>query len=114
MLDFLRPLKNDKFDFLTFLDGDKENSIQIQGQDYANPGEKIGGSALGDAYHIILFRNDEAEDKYVDFDHFDAILPDPLEYISGLIPSGWLGIIAKKTTTSQKIVDKIVDKMQKA
>lgn len=43
MLDFLRPLKNDKFDFLTFLDGDKENSIQIQGQDYANPGEKIDG-----------------------------------------------------------------------
>ena len=54
MLDFLRPLKNDKFDFLTFLDGDKENSIQIQGQDYANPGEKIDGSAMGDAYHIIM------------------------------------------------------------
>jgi len=113
MLDFLRPLKNDKFDFLTFLDGDKENSIQIQGQDYANPGEKIGGSTLGDAYHIILFRSHTTQDKYVDLDCFDAILPDPLEYISGLIPAGFFGIIAKKTTTSQKIVDKIVDKMQK-
>lgn len=113
MLDFLKPLKNDKFDFLTFLDGDKENSIQILGQDYANPGEKIGGSDMGDAYHIVLFRCHETQDKYVDFDHFDAILPDPLEYISNLIPSGWLGIIAKKTTTSQKIIDKIVDRFKK-
>jgi hypothetical protein len=114
MLDFLKPIKNDKFDFLSFLDGDKENSIQIQAQDYANPGEKLGGNTLGDEYHIILFRGHETQDKYIDLDYFDAILPDPLEYISGLIPAGFFGIIARKTTTSQKIVNKIVDKMKEA
>lgn len=108
MLDFLKIIKNDKFDFLTFLDGDKEDSIVIQKQDYVNPGEKLGGSTMGDEYHVVLFRNNEKKDAYADFDHFDAILPDPLEYISGLIPAGFFGIIARKTTTSQKIIDKLV------
>lgn len=111
MLDFLKPLKNDKFDFLTFLDGEKD-SIIIQKQEYLNPGEKLGGSALGDEYHIILFRNNETKDAYVNFDHFDAILRDPYEYISGLIPAGFFGIIARKTTTSKKIIDNLVDKFK--
>lgn len=113
MLDFLKPMKNENFDFLTFLAGDTENEIAIVGQEYANKGEPIGGNELGLTYHIVLFRDSKTEkDAYGDLDSFEAILADPLEYISGLIPGGFYGIIAKKTTTSHKIINKLLDTMK--
>jgi hypothetical protein len=112
MLDYLKSFKHDKYDFLTFLDGEEEDSIMVSGQTYNDPGEKIGGGDLGDSYHIVLFRNHETEDRYIDLDCFDAILIEPLEYISGLIKSGFYGIVARQTTTSKPIIDRIVDKMQ--
>jgi hypothetical protein len=45
---------------------------------------------------------------------FDAIFSDPLEYMSGLIPSGIFGIMARKTTTSNNFIQKTFDKLQKA
>jgi hypothetical protein len=114
MLEFLKPLKNEKYDFLTFLEGDEEDQIQIQGTQYSNPGEKIDSSLMGDSYHIILFRNHkEKKDEYGDVDSFDAVLSEPLEYISGLIPQGWYGIIARKTTTSRPIIDRMLDNFNK-
>lgn len=110
MLDYLKPLKNEKFDFLTFLEGDKENSIQIQGTLYADPGEPVDIGVMGESYHIILFREDkEKTDEYGTPDSFDAVLVDPLEYISNLIPAGWYGIIARKTTTSRPLIDRMLD-----
>jgi hypothetical protein len=47
-------------------------------------------------------------------DSIEAILSDPLEYISGLIPSGFYGIIAKRTTTSEKIINKLLDNMKQS
>ena len=88
----------------------KKDSIQVRGQMYNEPGEKIGGSSMGDLYHIILFRDDKEDpEKYSDFDNFDAILTSPVEYISNLIKSGWYGIVAKKTTTSHRFIDKTLD-----
>ena len=114
MLDYLKPLKNEKFDFLTFLEGDKKDSIQIQGTLYSDPGEPIDVSIHGNSYHIILFKEDkEKPSEYGDIDNFDAVLVDPLEYISGLIPSGWFGIIARKTTTSRPLIDKMLDNFNK-
>ena len=114
MLDFLKPMKQESFDFLTFLAGDTDNEIAIVGQEYANKGEPIGGNALGLTYHIVLFRDSKTEkDAYGELDSFEAILADPLEYISGLIPGGFYGIIAKKTTTSHKVIDKLLDTMKK-
>jgi len=114
MLDYLRPLKNEKFDFLTFLEGDKKDSIQICGTEYVNPGEDVGGSTIGSSYHIILFREHKTnKEEYGDVDSFDAILADPLEYISGLIPQGWYGIIARKTTTSRPLIDRMLDNFNK-
>jgi hypothetical protein len=111
MLEFLKPLKNQTYDFLTFLEGKKDGSIEILSQDYANPGEKIGGSVMGDSYHIILFRDHkEDKDAYSDLDRFEAILADPLEYISRLIPAGFYGIIARQTTTSTDIINRLVDR----
>ncbi len=110
MLDYLIPMKNQKFDFLTFLEGDVQNSIQIQGNEYSDPGIPLGGSSLGDEFHIVLFRDLGGDsDEYGEPDSFDAVLADPLEYISGLIPAGWYGIIARKTTTSRPIIDRMLD-----
>ena len=114
MLDYLKPLKDKDFDFLTFLEGDVKNSIQIQGTEYQNRGEKVGGGIMGDEFHIILFRDHKTDkDQYDNVENFDAVLVDPLEYISQLIPTGWFGIIARKTTTSRPIVDKLLDKFDK-
>ena len=112
MLDYLKQFKSDQYDFLTFLGGEKENTITVATQDYANPGEPVGGNDMGDSYHIVLFRSHETEDKYVDLDCFNAILSDPLEYISGLINGGFFGIVARQTTTSKAIIDKLVDNMK--
>ncbi len=113
MLDFLKPMKDEPFDFLTFLEGEKKDSIHIQGTEYKDPGEKIGGNSLGDTYHVILFKDHKTDkNKYDDLDTFEAILCEPLEYISGLIPSGFYGIIARKTTTSDKIINKLLDNVK--
>jgi hypothetical protein len=114
MLEYLQPLKKEKLDFFTFLAGDEEGRIDIMSSEYAIPGEKIGGNALGDLYHIVLFRDSkENPEEYDDVDNFEAILACPLEYVSGLIPGGFYGIIARKTTTSHKIVDKLLAMMKK-
>jgi hypothetical protein len=112
MLDYLKQFKSDKYDFLTFLEGDEEDTLSIATQEYANPGEPVGSNAMGDSYHVVLFRTHETEDKYIDLDYFIAILSDPLEYISGLIKGGFFGIIARQTTTSKELIDRIVDKMK--
>lgn len=111
MLDCLVDVKNVEFDCLTFFPDYDEDALCIQGQQYKNPGEKVGGSEMGDEWHIILFK--EGEEKFTDLDHFDAILSSPLEYVSNLIPQGWYGLIAKKTTTSQEFLKRSLDILQK-
>lgn len=106
MLDYLHPFKNVEFDLLTFLPGKKADSIRIEGSDYKNRGEYVEGSDLGLWYHVMLYKHDtEDEDKVKHQDLFECILVDPLEYVSGLIPSGFYGIIAKKTTTSNTFIN---------
>lgn len=77
---------------------------------YKDGGTKIGGSELGDNFDIILFKED-MDGKLIEPDRFEAILMEPLEYISNMIKSDWYGIVARKTTTSQKFVDAIFDKL---
>jgi len=114
MLDYLQPLKERKLDFFTFLAGDEEGQIDIMSSEYATPGERVGGNSLGDMYHIVLFRDSEENpEEYDNVDDFEAILACPLEYASGLIPGGFYGIIARKTTTSQKLVNKLLALMKK-
>jgi len=114
MLEFLQPLKKQKLDFFTFLAGEEEGGVNIMSSEYANPGEKIGGTSLGDLYHIVLFRDSEENpEEYDNVDDFEAILACPLEYASGLISGGFYGIIARKTTTSHKLMDKLLAMMKK-
>lgn len=109
MLDYLQPLKDRKIDFLTFLAGDEEGRVDIMGSEYANPGESVGRTSLGEMYHIVLFRDDKEDpEEYDGVDEFEAILACPLEYVSGLINGGFYGIIARKTTTSHKLINKLL------
>lgn len=87
MLEYLQPLKNEDIDIIMFFEGSTPDSIKIEGNQYMNRGEPVGGSSLGHAYHIFLCKGDKDDsEKYADFDTFEAILAEPLEYISGLIP----------------------------
>lgn len=114
MLDYLAKMKNENWDCLSFFEGDDENKISITGSRYKNPGEYEIGQNKGQIYHIILVKDHEENPaKFDHFDKFEAVLLDPLEYVSGLIPSGWYGLVAKKTTNSHKFVDETIDKMKK-
>lgn len=112
MLEVFHDIKQDEFDCLTFFPDFEENGLRIEGQRYKNFGEKVGGSIMGDEWHIILFKEDEM--IFTNLDNFDAILADPLEYISQLIPQGWYGLVAKKTTTSPEFIQRTLDIIQKA
>jgi hypothetical protein len=112
MLDYLQPLKTADVDVIMFFEGSKPDSIKIEGTQYEDRGVPVGGNDLGNAYHIMLCKDHPTEDKYHQFDEFEAILAEPLEYISGLIPSGWYGVIARKTTTSTELVNRVLANFQ--
>jgi hypothetical protein len=113
MLEILKALKqkNDNFDVLTFLPGKKQNEVEISSAVYEEPGEKIGTGRMGDCYQILLFKKDD--EKVLELDTFDAILTDWLEYASELIPMNWFGVICKKTTKSDKMVQSMLDHLRK-
>jgi hypothetical protein len=111
MLDFLKPLKDEEYDAFFFLPGESDEQIHIELNHYKNPGEKIKGSEIGDWWHIVLFKEGE-EGDITNLDNFEAILGCPLEYASTLIPNNWNGMIAKKTTTSDAFVEKLVAKLK--
>lgn len=99
MLHYLQPMKDKVYDCFSFLPGEDDDTLSIEFGEYADENSiKVGGSELGDLYHIILYKY--KKDDKLDFDNFEAILGCPLEYASTLIPAGFYGIIAKKTTTS--------------
>jgi hypothetical protein len=112
MLEVFSDIKKEDFDCLTFFPDYKEDALKIEGQRYKNFGEKVGGSIMGDEWHIILFKEDET--TFTNLDNFDAILSDPLEYISQLIPQGWYGLVAKKTTTSPEFIQRTLDIIRKS
>lgn len=116
MLDFLKELSEDdvEYDTIFFLPGEKPNTLQIEGSVYRNPGEKLGGSTLGDGYHIILFRENAEKEKLYDIDKFDAVLTHPIEYISNMIKNQWFGIVARKTTTSSEFIQNTFDKLKES
>ena len=111
MLDYLKEV-GDEFDALFFLPMEDEDSINIMTNKYKNPGQPIKGNNIGDWWHILLFKCNEESGHVEDLDIFDAIFIDPREYISGLIPQGWYGVIAKKTTTSHNLLDDAIDKFK--
>jgi hypothetical protein len=111
MLGYLKEVGGE-FDALFFLPMEEEDSINIITNKYKNPGQPIEGNIIGSWWHILLFKCNEDNGDVEELDTFDAIFADPREYISGLIPQGWYGLIAKKTTTSNIFLDDAVDKFK--
>ena len=113
MLDYLKPLKKESYDCLMFIPGEKPDSLHIEGSKYRESGEKLDGSAMGDCYHILLYKDNEIKGVH-NLDLFEGILMDPLEYASRLIPQGWYGMFAKKTTTSDEFINKAFDALKQS
>ena len=114
MLECFKEFKEDNPDAIFFLPGDEKDQLHIEGATYKEAGEKLGGSYLGDSYHIILFKEDDDNEGIYDIDRFDAILVEPFEYMSGLIPANWYGIVAKRTTTSTSFINNVFDKLKES
>lgn len=113
MIEIPKALKEEPFDAFFFLPGEKEDTIHLESATYKNSGEKVGGSTMGDSYHIILFR--EAEDgELVDIEQFNAVLIDPITYMSRMLSIDWFGIVARMTTTSEAFVKNTFDKLTKS
>lgn len=106
MKEFLQQLKDKDFDGLNFY-RNNEGNLEINGFGYKNPGEKIGGTEMGDFYDIIIFQEEPPKMP----ERFQAILTSPLHYISRMIDDGFLGVVAKVTTTSDRIMENCFDEM---
>lgn len=111
MLPFLENLRNENFDTISFLPGEEEGEMNIAGGTYVEKGEEIMGS-MGCIYHINIFK--EKKDSTIDFDNFEAVLSDPLVYMSHIIPAGFFGFISKKTTGSEEFNRDIIEKMKES
>lgn len=109
MLQCFEPMRGAEYDCLTFMPTE-DDSVKIEAGRLTEPGEKLGGSSMGDSWEIILFK--ENEEGVTNIDHFKAILGCPMEYASFLIPGGWYGMITKWTTTSGDITSDLLEKLK--
>jgi hypothetical protein len=113
MLEPLQKMKNTDYDMIAFMPSEKdENQIVIERTLYADPGEDLERVGMGDYYHILIFKENE-NGEVLHRDLFEAILTEPLEYISYLIPNHWFGMVARKTTKSPKLIQTLFDELQK-
>ena len=112
MLKVFQEAKKANCHALTFLPSDRpEENAVIQGLHYKDAGVTIKTqSDIGDLYDIIIFRGNEV-DGYHDLERFEAILACPYTYSNRMYQGHYYGIVAKKTTTSEDIVESIVSKL---
>lgn len=106
MKEYLRPLKNKNFDGINFY-RNEEGDLEVNAFTYKSFGEKLEGSEMGEMYDIIIF----SEERPKMPERFKAILTSPLDYISRMIDDGFLGVVAKATTTSDKLMDGVQEHM---
>jgi hypothetical protein len=111
MLDSIRKFTD--FDMIFFTPHEEdEDSTEVRAATYKDNAEKVGGSEMGDNYHIVLFRMDE-EDVIIDLEQFEGILIDPRVYVSRMVDNNFYGLVAKKTTTSEVFVADVFDSWAK-
>lgn len=77
---------------------DKEGNKVIHTFDYSEKGEKVKGSVLGDLFDIIIVPQKPLKEA----ERFRAILISPKVYINRLLDEGFIGIVGKATTKSEK------------
>jgi hypothetical protein len=105
-------MKDKQYDMIAFMPDDDSDGIVVERTLYADPGESLEKIGMGDLYHILVFKEDD-DGSVMEKDLFEAILIDPLEYISQLIPYRWYGMVARKTTKSPKLISSLFDELQK-
>lgn len=109
---FIREVNAAKPDVLMFLPPtEKESTIAFQMMHYTDNSTPVGGTALGDLYDIILFKMHKGGGGIKDPDRFDAILIEPIQYVTRLIDDDFFGIVAKVTTNSRKHITKLYDSL---
>lgn len=113
MLGFMNKINKDVDVIRFFPHEDEEDAIEVYGEMYKEKAEPIGGTSVGPAWHVVLFQWDEKNEKVINEDKFEAIFSDPREYISGLIPQNWYGILARKTTKSEEMIQDFFDNLKK-
>ena len=113
MIEIPKALKEQAFDAFFFLPGEIEDTVHLESAIYKEPGEKRGGSVMGDGYHIILFRESE-DGELVDIESFNAVLIDPIGYATRMIGINWFGILARMSTTSETFIKSTFDKLIKS
>lgn len=91
-----------EYDGLTFYREDLE-TVNIAGFKMEDPGIKKEGSPMGELYDIIIF-NDVLENPSMP-ERFEAILSSPMDYVKRMVNDGFLGVIVKSSSTSDKFMN---------
>jgi hypothetical protein len=108
MKEFLRVLKDKNFDGINFyLNEDDEH--EVTGFQLKDFGEKKEGSMMGDMHDIIIVKYYPPHLP----ERFEAILSSPLHYISRMMEDGFVGVVVKATTTTDKFMEDIFVEMTK-
>ena len=97
------------WDTVFFTPTGDDNQVKLEIAHTKVPGEKVGGSAMGDLFDIVIFQlTDEFDIK--NLDRFEGILSHPETYVQRMIKDDWYGMITKKTSTSNNLTDEVFDK----
>lgn len=109
------PVEN--FDGFYFLPVDEEEEgmkfAYFRVTDEECKGEPVGGTDIGDMFHIAFFKRGEDGDPVFD-EHFEAIFADPQFYVEGLIGAELYGCVLRKTTKSGKWWNDYLEKTVKS
>lgn len=101
MSESFLQLKTNEFDGINFYRN--EENIEVDSFQYTEPFIKLEGSAMGDLYDIIIFPEDPPKMP----ERFRAILSSPIHYVERMVKDGFLGVVAKATTTSDEFMDEV-------
>jgi hypothetical protein len=106
MSESFLQLKTDEYDGINFY-LNEDDDIEVDSFKYTEEYEKLPGSAMGDLYDIIIFPEDPPKMP----ERFKAILTSPIHYVERMVEDGFLGVVAKATTTSDEFMDEVEEHM---
>ena len=102
-----------KYDGFYILPGDEDDGLKLSYFDFMDEfdkGEKVGGTEMGDMYHVIFMKCGDDNLPILD-DHFEAIFADPEVYVKGLLGANVYGCMVRKTENSWKWVEEYLKRL---